>query len=139
MWTSGTTSAQRSKVSVSISIAHVLDRQLTGPKTAFCRVYRLGQKSKTFVTRFFINGTVDERLERMQEHKQKLIGGAIDDRALLSKLSAPEIMRLFGDVQIDRKTKRPYIVMDEDERLDAILPPLSNDDVDVVMDRMGKD
>lgn len=99
---------------------------------AFCRVFRIGQESETFVTRFIINKSVDDRLERMQKHKDRVISTAMDDSTVASKLSAQDVMRLFGEVKFDKKTKKPYIAMDEDERLDAILPPLSDDEGDEI-------
>lgn len=37
---------------------------------AFCRVFRFGQTETTFLTRFCIQNTVDERLIEMQKRKQ---------------------------------------------------------------------
>ncbi|KAL9102688.1 MAG: hypothetical protein Q9163_002179 [Psora crenata] len=105
---------------------------------AFCRVFRIGQQSETFVTRFLVKDTVDERLEEMQEHKKRVIGDALDDRAILSKLSARDIMQLFGDIRINGRTKRPYIAMEDDERLDAILPPLPDEEEDPIVQNLGK-
>ena len=66
----------------------------------------------------------------MQKRKEKIIGGALDDRSITSKLSVQEVMRLFGEVHIDKETKKPFLVMDDDEKLDAILPPLADDKED---------
>lgn len=97
---------------------------------AFCRVWRIGQNDETFVTRFIIKDSVDDRLEQMQEFKDRIVGAAIDDRSVMSKLSPQEVMRLFGDVQFDKKTKRPFIALEDNEKLDAILPPVANDEDD---------
>ena len=97
---------------------------------AFCRVFRIGQEHQTFITRLVVNDTVDERLDQMQKYKEKIVGAAIDDRSVLSNLSVQEVMRLFGEVHIDKKTKRPLITLDEDEALDAILPPVPDDEDD---------
>ena len=99
---------------------------------AFCRVFRIGQKEETFITRFVVNDTVDDRLEQMQKYKEKIVGAAIDDRSVLSKLSVQEVMRLFGEVHIDKRTNRPLIALDEDETLDAILPPVPDDEDDSI-------
>jgi len=40
---------------------------------AFCRVFRIGQQEKTFMSRLCVRDTVDERLIQMQEKKQKEI------------------------------------------------------------------
>lgn len=69
----------------------------------------------------------------MQQHKEKIVGAALDDRSIVSKLSVQEVMRLFGDVYLDKKTKKPFIAMDDDEKLDAILPPLRDDEEDVAL------
>lgn len=95
---------------------------------AFCRVWRIGQEDETFVTRFIVNDTVDDRLEQMQKQKEKIVGAAMDDRSITSKLSAQDVMRLFGEVQIDKQTKRPFIALDDDEKLDAILPLVEDDE-----------
>lgn len=94
---------------------------------AFCRVWRIGQTDETFVTRFIVSDTVDDRLEEMQKHKEKIVGAAMDDRSITSKLSPQEVMRLFGEVQIDKITNKPFIALDDDEKLDAILPPVDDD------------
>ena len=84
------------------------------------------------MTRFIVNDTVDDRLEQMQKHKEVIVGGAIDDRSVTSKLSLQEVMRLFGDVHFDKRTKKPFIALDDDERLDAILSPVPDDQDDPI-------
>ena len=118
----GSIAAWRSKVS---KIQGYLSLSLT--VQAFCRVFRIGQESETFATRFLINDSVDDKLEQMQKHKRQIIGAAMDDRTVTKKLSVQEVMRLFGEVKFDRKTKKPYIAMDDDEKVDAIVPPLADD------------
>jgi hypothetical protein len=46
---------------------------------AFCRIFRIGQKETTFMTRFCVRNTVDERLVRMQQRKQKEIDEIMED------------------------------------------------------------
>lgn len=89
---------------------------------AFCRVFRIGQESETFITRFVVKDTVDEQLQDMQNSKSKAIGEAIDNPTMLSKLSLHELMRLFGPVEIgdDRK---PFILVDDDGEFNDNLPP----------------
>ena len=99
---------------------------------AFCRVWRIGQADETFVTRFIVNDTVYDRLDSMQKHKEFIIHGALDDKTITSGLSVQEVMRLFGDVILDKKTNKPFIAMDDDEKLDAILPPLADDEDDPI-------
>lgn len=46
---------------------------------AFCRVFRIGQKDTTSMTRFCVKNTVDERLIEMQERKQEEIDEVMED------------------------------------------------------------
>lgn len=93
-----------------VSCIDVADRLL-----AFCRVFRIGQNSETFVTRFVVKDTVDEKLQDMQMVKAKRIGAAIDDLKMLGKLSLEQLLRLFGPVAHDA-SRRPFIlVVDDDE------------------------
>jgi SNF2 family DNA or RNA helicase len=46
---------------------------------AFCRVFRIGQKEETYMSRLCVKGTVDSRLIAMQERKQKEIGEVMED------------------------------------------------------------
>lgn len=81
---------------------------------AFCRVFRIGQDSETFVTRFVVKGTVDEKLQDMQRVKAEKIGAAIDDPKMLGKLTLDELLRLFGPVVLDANGK-PFIVVENHE------------------------
>lgn len=56
----------------------------------------------------------------MQVRKNALIGAAMDDKDMMSKLTVEEIMRLFGEVRFD-KNKKPFIAMNDNEKLDSIL------------------
>jgi SNF2 family DNA or RNA helicase len=46
---------------------------------AFCRVFRIGQLEKTFMSRLCVKNTVDERLIEMQERKQNEIASVMED------------------------------------------------------------
>jgi len=46
---------------------------------AFCRVFRIGQKEETFMSRLCVKGTVDSKLIEMQERKTKEIGEIMED------------------------------------------------------------
>jgi SNF2 family DNA or RNA helicase len=46
---------------------------------AFCRVFRIGQNSETYMSRLCVRNTVDARLVAMQERKQKEINGVMED------------------------------------------------------------
>ncbi|KAL8735482.1 MAG: hypothetical protein Q9181_002789 [Wetmoreana brouardii] len=89
---------------------------------AFCRVFRIGQESETFITRFVVKNTVDEKLQAMQKEKEAAIRQAIDDDKMLEALTVPELMSLFGDVQLDENQK-PFIVVDDDGEFDKEAPP----------------
>jgi SNF2 family DNA or RNA helicase len=46
---------------------------------AFCRVFRIGQKEQTYMSRLCVKNTVDSRLIQMQEHKTKEISEVMED------------------------------------------------------------
>lgn len=52
---------------------------------AFCRVFRIGQKETTFMTRFCVKDTVDKRLIEMQEYKKEEIDSVMEDKTTMSK------------------------------------------------------
>ena len=87
---------------------------------AFTRVFRIGQDSETFIARFVVNESADGKLLEMQLKKNALIGKAMDDRSALSKLTINEILRLFGEVKLNKDSRRPYIHLDDDEKLDSL-------------------
>lgn len=45
---------------------------------AFGRVFRIGQKFETAITRFVVENTVDQRIIEMQERKRQQIGRVMD-------------------------------------------------------------
>ena len=46
---------------------------------AFCRVFRIGQKEETFMSRLCVKNTVDDRLLDMQQRKQVEIESVMND------------------------------------------------------------
>jgi SNF2 family DNA or RNA helicase len=46
---------------------------------AFCRVFRIGQREETFMSRLCVKNTIDQRLIEMQEHKQHEIASVMED------------------------------------------------------------
>ena len=86
---------------------------------AFCRVFRIGQNFETFITRFVVDNSADGRLMDMQLRKKALISRAMDDKSVMAKLTTDDILRLFGEVKFD-KDKRPFVHLDEDEKLDSL-------------------
>ncbi|KAL9072997.1 MAG: hypothetical protein Q9161_003219 [Pseudevernia consocians] len=88
---------------------------------AFCRVFRIGQTSETWITRFIVQKSADEKLMEMQLKKNALISAAMDDdKKMMSKLTVEEVMRLFGEVRFDQN-KKPFILMHDNQKLDSIL------------------
>ncbi|KAL8912493.1 MAG: hypothetical protein Q9171_002506 [Xanthocarpia ochracea] len=89
---------------------------------AFCRVFRIGQESETFITRFVAKNTVDEKLLEMQKRKEEEIGGAMDDEKMLQALSLEELIGLFGQVEVDEQGKG-FILVDDEGEFDKEEPP----------------
>ena len=104
---------------------------------AYGRVLRQGQTEKTAFARFLIKGSVDERLDSMQEFKQQNIAHAIDDQELLSKMPTLDMLKLFGDVRMDKKSKRPFISLEKDELIDSLMPPVKEGEVDPIIPLIG--
>ena len=86
---------------------------------AFCRVFRIGQQSETFIMRFIVNKSADNKLMDMQLKKNALISQAMDNKSVLSKLTTDDVLRLFGEVKLDKNNK-PFILLDDDEKLDSL-------------------
>ena len=86
---------------------------------AFCRVFRIGQESETFITRFIVEKSADGKLMDMQLRKSALISRAMDDKSVMSKLTTEDVLRLFGEIKLD-KNQRPFVHLDEDEKLDSL-------------------
>lgn len=96
---------------------------------AFCRVYRMGQTSETFVTRLVVRGTIDEKLEQRQLDKDKAIGEALETNTKkLVAFTVKELMELFGPVRKDLDGKAFILVDDEREPRGDIPEPERNDD-----------
>ncbi|KAI4221368.1 MAG: hypothetical protein LQ349_007857 [Xanthoria aureola] len=89
---------------------------------AFCRVFRIGQDSETFITRFVARNTVDDKLQQMQEAKAKAVGHAMDDEKMLKALSLPELLGLFGQVD-GSDVEHPFIVVDDEGEHGMECPP----------------
>ncbi|KAL6719078.1 hypothetical protein ACLMJK_003313 [Lecanora helva] len=96
---------------------------------AFCRVFRIGQTEETFLTRFVIKDTIDERLLRMQKRKDRIIEAAMDDRTVLSKLTLEDMMQLFGDVAYNDNAK-PFIYTDDDPEKETSVWPMHPEEED---------
>ena len=93
---------------------------------AFCRVFRIGQDADTFIIRFVVENSADGKLMDMQLRKNALITRAIDDRSVMSKLSTEDVLRLFGEIKLD-KDRRPFVHLDDDEKLDSLFEKSGQD------------
>lgn len=103
---------QQGKILAGLSIVQMLTVQ------AFARVHRIGQKEETYITRFVVEDTVDQRLMKMQEDKKEIISTAMDDRSILANLTLPELLKLFGPVAYDENSK-PFILVDDEHPISS--------------------
>ena len=109
------------------NVDHYLDHYVE--TQAFCRVFRIGQDQETFITRFIVKNTVDEKLQDMQEYKRERIEAAIgDDGSRQAKLSMAELLRLFGPVR--GEDGKEFILVDDEDEYAAPSPtiPSAHDD-----------
>ncbi|KAI4269525.1 MAG: hypothetical protein LQ337_007231 [Flavoplaca oasis] len=97
--------------------------QILNLTPAFGRVFRIGQDSETFITRFVARNTVDDKLQQMQEAKAKAVGHAIDDETMLKALGLRELLGLFGQVDAGSDGEHPFIVVDDEGEFDSEDPP----------------
>jgi SNF2 family DNA or RNA helicase len=101
---------------------HAIEQQ------AFCRVFRYGQVAQTYMTRFCVRNTVDEKLINMQERKTAEIDEVMEDNGkTMKKLSMGDLLRLFGPVrEMDDGT--PFIMPDEEEATGCVDPEYGDED-----------
>ena len=78
---------------------------------AFCRVFRIGQTSRTSLTRFVCRNTIDEAMMQVKDKKQMEIDELMNNSKLSEKLTVEDLMRLFGKVEEDEEGK-PFIFAD---------------------------
>ncbi|KAI1278350.1 P-loop containing nucleoside triphosphate hydrolase protein [Xylaria sp. FL0933] len=65
---------------------------------AFARVFRIGQTKETYFCRIVADGTIDNRIEALQEEKEEKISKLIESGGK-RKLSIEETLSLFGRVK----------------------------------------
>lgn len=84
-------------VSLDLWWNHAVEQQ------AFGRIFRIGQRKETYMTRIVVRNTVDMRLLAMQLHKLKVCEQAISDGRKPDKpaLELEDLVRLFGFLQHD--------------------------------------
>ena len=62
---------------------------------AVSRAHRIGQKKQVIVYRFISSGTIEEKIMKLQDHKNNLAENFISENNPLAGLSAKEIKNLF--------------------------------------------
>lgn len=73
---------------------------------AFCRVFRIGQREKTFMSRLCVQNTIDNRIIEIQERKEKEIervmkeGGKPVHGYVLSTLGIFQTKKIAGWISI---------------------------------------
>ncbi|KAK6828443.1 P-loop containing nucleoside triphosphate hydrolase [Apiospora arundinis] len=65
---------------------------------AFGRVYRIGQKKKTYLQSILVRDTIDERMHKLQKEKSQKIEAAMQ---YSKSLSVDEVMNLIGNLTED--------------------------------------
>ncbi|KAF2816286.1 uncharacterized protein BDZ99DRAFT_433386 [Mytilinidion resinicola] len=102
---------------------HAIEQQ------AFCRVFRYGQESKTYMTRFCVRNTVDEKLINMQERKTAEIDEVMeDDGKTMKKLGMRDLLRLFGPVR-EAEDGTPFILVDDPQNNGCVDPEYEDEDL----------
>lgn len=81
---------------------------------AFCRVFRIGQRRETRMTRFVVENTIDAAMMEMKERKEMEIDTVMENPRLKEKLTVEELMRMFGEVRTD-EGGRPFIFAEGEE------------------------
>lgn len=66
---------------------------------------------ETFITRFVVKDSIDEKMESLQKEKEQDIAKAIDDIKMLKGLSVTKLMNLFG--RVSTKGGKPFILVDD--------------------------
>ncbi|KAF2838673.1 hypothetical protein M501DRAFT_1016765 [Patellaria atrata CBS 101060] len=82
---------------------------------AFCRVFRIGQKQETYMTRIVVNNTVDQNLLKMQETKQIEIDKVMEDGGTAESILIEDLLRLFGPTRTI-KSGQPFILVEDPEQ-----------------------
>ena len=72
----------------------------------------MGQTEETYITRFVVKDTIDDKLVTLQKQKDDTIFAAIDENRILDKLSITNLLRLFGPVD-HRENGNPFILKDD--------------------------
>ena len=81
---------------------------------AFCRVFRIGQKLETRMTRLVVRNSIDEAMMAIKERKKIEIDQVMSSAKLHERLSVEDLMRLFGNEVGEDEEGRPFIYADGD-------------------------
>ncbi|OAL54395.1 hypothetical protein IQ07DRAFT_558454 [Pyrenochaeta sp. DS3sAY3a] len=88
---------------------------------AFCRVFRIGQTLETSFSRLCVEDTVDSRMIKLQEKKQKEIDSVFEDNGdKVKNMNIRDLMRLFGNLDED-DDGRPFILVEEPDHTNGFV------------------
>jgi hypothetical protein len=93
-------------------------------KQAFGRIFRIGQESKTSLTRLFAHNSIDERIKKLQDMKRINISQVMSDDKRDEQLGLSELLKLFGDVTMHgggEEDGQSYFVVGENRREDRTI------------------
>lgn len=88
---------------------------------AFGRIFRIGQKKETYMTRIVVKNSVDMRLLTMQLHKIKHLEKAISDGEIKQRpnLSLKQLANLFGFLQTNEEGHIQSVEADYDDEIEG--------------------
>ncbi|RDL39913.1 uncharacterized protein BP5553_04253 [Venustampulla echinocandica] len=93
---------------------------------AFGRIFRIGQKKETYMTRIIVKDSVDMRLLTMQAHKLRDVDRAITETDTQPGLSLHQLANLFGFLKTDADGEIVAIEADYQDDDDPPSPPGSS-------------
>ncbi|KAF3483061.1 TPR domain-containing protein [Arthroderma uncinatum] len=104
-----------------------IEQQVTNT-SAFCRLFRIGQKKDVEVVRICVEDTVDDRIQLLQNKKTAHIEGAMGSKVLAGRDTLEDVLKLFNMVEDENSetgfaylsgkgsgTKKPVAECSEDE------------------------
>ncbi|KAI9683632.1 MAG: hypothetical protein M1829_004937 [Trizodia sp. TS-e1964] len=102
---------------------------------AFCRIFRIGQERETYITRFVVRNSIDEKLLDMQKEKSRIIDAAIGDSngGRSKEFTVDELLHLFGPVREEEDDGKEFIIVDDD--VEEIEPPMAEGEPPILTNR----